>query len=49
MVAPHTAMTIFPFRCPFSRYRMASGTSLSEYVLSITGVTFPASMSSVKH
>src|SRR5918994_3321303 len=43
-----TVMTTFPLACPSSRYRMASGTSLSEYVLSITGVILPASMSSFR-
>ena len=38
----------FSLACPSSRYRMALGTSLSGYVLSMTGVTFPASMSSLR-
>src|ERR1035437_11158826 len=39
-------MTTFPRACPCSRYRIASGTSLKLQHLSITGVTFPAFMSS---
>src|SRR5215208_926027 len=39
----HTVMTTFPRACPSSRYRMASGTWLSGYVLSMTGVIFPDS------
>src|SRR5919112_599210 len=41
-------MTTFPRACPSSRYRMASGTSASGYVLSITGVIFPDSVSSLR-
>src|ERR671910_1494237 len=33
----HTVMTTFPRACPSSKYRRASGTSLSGYVLSMTG------------
>ena len=46
--SPHTVMTTFPRACPSSRYRMASGTSASGYVLSMTGVIFPDSMSSLR-
>src|SRR5712691_5504114 len=42
-----TVMTTFPLACPSSRYRIASGTSLNGYVLSITGTTLPASRSSL--
>jgi hypothetical protein len=38
-----TEITIFPRACPSSRYRMASGTSLSGYVLSMIGVISPPS------
>src|SRR5829696_3018168 len=41
-------MTTFPRACPSSRYRMASGTSASGYVLSMIGVIFPDSMSSLR-
>jgi hypothetical protein len=33
---------IFPRACPCSRYSMAAGSSLSGYVRSITGTSFPA-------
>src|SRR5215204_1534711 len=45
---PGPVMTTFPRACPPSRYRMASGASSSGYVLSMTGVTFPDSMSSLR-
>ena len=42
-------MTILPaLPWPSTRYRMASGTSLNGKVMSMTGVTLPASMSSRK-
>jgi hypothetical protein len=41
-------MTTFPRACPSSRERIASGVSLSEYVLSMIGVILPASMSSFR-
>jgi hypothetical protein len=42
---PHTVMTTLPHAWPALRYSMALGTSLSEYVLSTTGVSLPASIS----
>src|SRR3712207_5803768 len=48
-VAPHTVMTTFPRACPSSRYRMASGTSASGYVLSMTGASLPVSMSCLRN
>ena len=44
----HTVMTTFPRACSSSRYRKASEVSLSGYVLSMTGVTWPDSMSSFR-
>jgi hypothetical protein len=38
LVAPHTVMTTLACARPSLRYRMASGTSLNENVLSTTGV-----------
>ena len=43
---PHTMMTILPRAFPSWKYRMAAGTSLSGYVRSMAGVTFPDSRSS---
>ena len=34
---PQTVMTTFPRACPSSRYRIASGTSISEYLPATTG------------
>src|SRR5215210_9555553 len=42
-------MTTFPRGCPSSRYRMASGTSASGYVLSMTGASLPVSMSCLRN
>ena len=42
-------MTVFPRACSFTKRRNASGVSRSGYVLSITGVTLPASMRSFSH
>src|SRR5215213_123530 len=41
----HMVMTNFPRARPECRSRMASGTPPSGYVLSMTGITLPASMS----
>src|SRR5207247_365898 len=43
---PPPVMTTLPPGWPLSRYRIASGASMSGNVLSISGVTLPASISS---
>jgi serine/threonine-protein kinase len=43
----HIAITVLPRACSFSIRRIASGTSLSEHVRSMTGAIFPVSSNSL--
>jgi hypothetical protein len=45
---PHTVMTVFPWVDLSPTYLIASGAAFSGKVLSITGTTLPASMSSFR-